>query len=65
MNPNSDDPRKKQSSYSSAQISGLKHVPSANSLMGAAKQLEKKHSEGVSHIVGLSKEKENDKLLNL
>ncbi|CAM5998747.1 unnamed protein product [Sphagnum balticum] len=53
------------SSYSAAQISGLKHIPSANSLMGAAKQLDKKHSEGLSHMVGLSKEKENDKLVNL
>lgn len=57
MNPNSDDPRKKQSSYSTAQISGLKHVPSANSLIGGAKQLDKKHSDGLSHMVGLSKEK--------
>lgn len=57
MNPNSDDPRKKSSGYSVAAVGGLRHVPSANSLLGTTKTLEKKHSEGLSHMVGVSKEK--------
>jgi hypothetical protein len=57
MNINSDDPRKKPSCYSTTQIGVLRHIPSTNSLMGTSKPLDKKHSEGISQMIGVSKEK--------
>jgi hypothetical protein len=55
-----DEPRKKQSTYISSQMAGMKTVPSANSLLGAPKIIEKKLSEGpphATHLIGISKEK--------